>query len=122
MSPKGAATFRTRAFCIVGEYADYPEPSATVPNTGQADGRHMTEPSAEHTTLQQSPPINAKAATRQPADALAFTVQSACALTGLGRTTMYALMRAGTLRRIRIGGRTLIAADSLRAMLAGGEA
>ena len=82
----------------------------------------MIQPSPEHITSQYSAPTTMKPVTRQPADALAFTVQSACALTGLGRTTLFQLLRAGTLRRIRIGGRTLIAGDTLRAMLAGGEA
>ena len=53
----------------------------------------------------------------QPAHALSFTVAAASELSGLGKTSLYALMREGKLRRIKIGDRTLIGGDSLRALL-----
>jgi excisionase family DNA binding protein len=53
----------------------------------------------------------------QPAHALTFTVQAASELSGLGKTTLYALLRDGKLRRIKVGDRTLIGGDSLRALL-----
>jgi hypothetical protein len=122
MSPKSAATFGERDFCIARKYADYAEPSATVPNTGPADGNPMIEISSEKITCKHPAPITAKPVSQQPTNAIAFTVQAACALSGLGKTKLFELMRTGTLRRIRIGGRTLIAGDSLRAMLAAEEA
>lgn len=53
----------------------------------------------------------------QPPHSLTFTVASACELSGLGRTTIFELMREGRLRRIKVGDRTLIDGDSLRALL-----
>jgi excisionase family DNA binding protein len=50
---------------------------------------------------------------------LAFSIKEACAATSLGRTTLYAHIAAGRLRARRIGGRTVIPADSLRALIAG---
>lgn len=53
----------------------------------------------------------------QPAHALTFTVQAASELSGLGKTKLYELLRDGKLRRIKVGDRTLIGGDSLRALL-----
>lgn len=50
---------------------------------------------------------------------LAFSIKEACAASSLGRTTIYAHIASGRLRAIRIGGRTLIPASSLRALIEG---
>jgi hypothetical protein len=51
---------------------------------------------------------------------LAVTVPQACRLSGYGPTTIWALMRDGRLRAIRVPGirRTLVAYESLRDLLA----
>lgn len=48
-----------------------------------------------------------------------FTVSipEAKRLTSLGRTSLYALMRKGTLRKIKSGGRTLIPYDDLQRLV-----
>jgi excisionase family DNA binding protein len=51
---------------------------------------------------------------------LAYSVHEACEATSLKRTSIYAHIAAGRLRAVRIGGRTLIPADSLRTLLNGG--
>lgn len=81
------------------------EPSATAPDEGPADGDDMQTHS--------SPPKKRT----QPADALTYTVGNACALSGLGRTKIFELLRDGTLRRIKVGDRTLIGGASFRALL-----
>lgn len=53
----------------------------------------------------------------QPADALTYTVGDACALSGLGRTKIFELLKDGTLRRVKVGDRTLIGGASFRALL-----
>jgi len=53
----------------------------------------------------------------QPPHALTFTVQAASELSGLGKTKLYELLKDGKLRRIKVGDRTLIGGDSLRALL-----
>lgn len=52
---------------------------------------------------------------------LAYSIREACAATSLGRTTLYAMLADPScpLRAIRIGGRTLIPADALNAILSG---
>ncbi len=50
---------------------------------------------------------------------LAYSVREACQATSLGRTTVFAHIAAGRLKTHRIGGRRLIPADSLRALIAG---
>ena len=67
-------------------------------------------------------PASSTAKRQQPAHALAFTVQAATELSGLGKTTLFALLRDGKLRRVKVGDRTLIGGDSLRALLGMGEA
>lgn len=50
---------------------------------------------------------------------LAYSIKEACAASSLGRTSIYAHIAAGRLRAVRVGGRTIIPADSLRALLSG---
>ena len=50
---------------------------------------------------------------------LAYSVKEACAASSLGRTTLYAHIAAGRLESRRIGGRTIIPADSLHALILG---
>lgn len=48
---------------------------------------------------------------------LAYTVREACIATGLSRSTIYNLFRAGRLAKRRVAGRTLIIGDDLRRLL-----
>ena len=50
---------------------------------------------------------------------LAYSIKEACRASSLGRSTIYAHIAAGTLKARRIGGRTIIPAESLHALLAG---
>ncbi len=50
---------------------------------------------------------------------LAYSIKEACAASSLGRTSVYAHIAAGRLRAKRIGGRTVIPADSLLALISG---
>lgn len=52
---------------------------------------------------------------------LAFSIREACAASSLGKTTLYSLISAGRLEAVRVGGRTLIPADSLRLLISGGK-
>lgn len=51
---------------------------------------------------------------------LAVSVRDAMDLTGLGRSTLYRLIDAGQLVRIKVRGRALIPYDSLRALVTAG--
>jgi excisionase family DNA binding protein len=50
---------------------------------------------------------------------IAYSIREACRASSLGRTTLYSHIAAGRLLARRIGGRTVIPADSLRALIAG---
>lgn len=50
---------------------------------------------------------------------IAYSIKEACRASSLGRTTIYAHISAGRLCARRIGGRTIIPADSLNALIAG---
>jgi excisionase family DNA binding protein len=50
---------------------------------------------------------------------IAYSIREACHASSLGRTTIYNHIAAGRLRAIRIGGRVVIPADSLLALIAG---
>ena len=50
---------------------------------------------------------------------LAYSIKEACRASSLGRTTIYAHIAAGRLLSKRIGGRTIIPAESLHALIAG---
>lgn len=50
---------------------------------------------------------------------MAFSIREACLASSLGRSSVYVHIRTGRLKAIRIGGRTVIPADSLYALLNG---
>ena len=50
---------------------------------------------------------------------IAYSIKEACEASSLGRTTLYAHIAANRLKAVRIGGRVVIPADSLHALLAG---
>lgn len=50
---------------------------------------------------------------------LAYSIKEACEASSLGRTSIWNHISAGRLRAVRIGGRTLIPADSLHALILG---
>lgn len=50
---------------------------------------------------------------------VAYSIKKACEITSLGKTTLYRQAQLGKLRLVRIGGRTVVPADSLRAFLNG---
>lgn len=52
---------------------------------------------------------------------LAYSIKEACKVSSLGRTTIYSHISSGRLKMVKIGGRTLIPAESLLALLAGEE-
>lgn len=52
---------------------------------------------------------------------IAYSIKEACKASSLGRTTIYSHIAAGRLRVTRVGGRTIIPADSLHALIAGEE-
>lgn len=50
---------------------------------------------------------------------IAYTVEQAIVATGLGRTTIYSLLKDGSLRKIKMGSRTLIFRSDLVSLLEG---
>jgi excisionase family DNA binding protein len=50
---------------------------------------------------------------------LGYSIREACQASSLGRTTLYNHITAGRLRVTRVGGRTIVPAESLRALIAG---
>lgn len=50
---------------------------------------------------------------------LGYSVKEACQASSLGRTTIYSHIAAGRLRAVRVGGRTIIPAEALHALVAG---
>lgn len=54
-----------------------------------------------------------------PPQKLGYSIREACQASSLGRTTIYNHIAAGRLRVTRVGGRTIIPAENLRALIAG---
>ena len=50
---------------------------------------------------------------------IGYSIREACRASSLGRTTLYAHIAGGRLRATRVGGRTIIPAASLHALIAG---
>lgn len=61
---------------------------------------------------------------RKPArpspEPLTYTLAAAAAVSGLSRSTLYRHAAAGRLRLVRVGGRTLVDAASLRVLIGAG--
>ena len=55
--------------------------------------------------------------TNTPTPPLAYTVKQVLATLGVGRTTLYALIKAGELTPVKVHGRTLLRHDDLLALL-----
>jgi excisionase family DNA binding protein len=53
-----------------------------------------------------------------PAPRLSLTVREALRATGIGRSTLYKLIAAGRVRRVKIGTRVLIPFDDLQKLVA----
>lgn len=56
---------------------------------------------------------------KHPLTKLGYSVREACEASSLGRTTIYSHIAAGRLRVTRVGGRTIIPAEALNALIAG---
>ena len=68
----------------------------------------------------QEPANQTLTAAFRPAQArLALSVPEAAKMTGFGQTTIYAEIKTGTLRARKLGARTFITMDDLRAWLDG---
>ena len=59
----------------------------------------------------------AQSDTNRPTEKLAFRVNDAAEAYGWSRSTLYKMMKAGTLRTVKIGGRRLIPRDVLEALI-----
>lgn len=53
---------------------------------------------------------------------LGYSIKEACQASSLGRTTLYNHIAAGRLRVTRVGGRTIVPAENLHALIAGNVA
>jgi excisionase family DNA binding protein len=51
---------------------------------------------------------------------LAYSIRETCTALSIGKTKIFAMIKAGELPVVRIGGRTLVPASSLQALLQGG--
>lgn len=56
---------------------------------------------------------------KQDSQKIGYSVREASRASSLGRTTLYNHISAGRLRAVRVGGRTVIPADALHALIAG---
>jgi excisionase family DNA binding protein len=72
-----------------------------------------------NTTSQRrtGPAIEDKERPAPPRSALAYTLSDAARMTGLSRSTLYRHAGAARLKLVKVGGRTLVDAASLRALV-----
>ena len=58
-------------------------------------------------------------ASKSALEPLAYSINDACRVSSLGRTRLYELIAEGRLEVRKIGNRTIVPAESLRALIAG---
>jgi hypothetical protein len=80
------------------------------PESSAASERHMPTVAAISPRRQRERPA-------PPRDAFGFSVADTCRMTGLGRTTVYSLCKAGRLTFVKVNDRRMILGDSVRALL-----
>ena len=73
----------------------------------------------DHLRSATAGPNSSSAGGRPGADTLAYTLDRAAAC-GLSRSSLYRHAAAGRLKLVRVGGRTLVDAASLRALVGAG--
>jgi excisionase family DNA binding protein len=66
----------------------------------------------------RAPDTIARHADRPAPPPLAYRINDACQVLGVGRTSLYTLVKEGRLKAIRVAGRTLIDAESARTLVA----
>jgi excisionase family DNA binding protein len=66
-----------------------------------------------HTAKEKLAPLPPTAAV------LAYRINDAAAISGLGRSSLYKLMNSGQLRAVKVAGRRLIPAEALRELMQG---
>ena len=54
---------------------------------------------------------------RQTSPVIAYSINEACRVSSLGRTSLYALIAAGKLQIRKVGKRTLVLAESLQRLI-----
>lgn len=59
-----------------------------------------------------------QSATTEPAK-IGYSIREACQASSLGKTTLFRHIAAGRLQANRVGGRTIIPADALHALISG---
>ena len=107
---------------VIAQHGGEPSPVVQPPKDARSDANRAAElPSALVATSSPLPPTEAVVSTKRtpqglPDGAVTITVAQAEAALGLGRTTIDKLMKNGTLVRVKVGSRTLITVDSIRAM------
>mgnify|MGYP002785742679 FL=1 len=69
---------------------------------------------AEH--IEPQPPRQFRG---QPIEPLSYTVSAAVRATGIGRSTIFAMLADGRLKRVKVGKKTLIPRASLEAIVSG---
>lgn len=50
---------------------------------------------------------------------IGYSIREACQASSLSRSTLYSHISSGRLRSVRVGGRTIIPAEALHALIAG---
>jgi len=58
----------------------------------------------------------------QPLEPLSYSIKGTMAVTGLGRSLIFAMLADGRLKRVKIGKRTLIPRASIEALISGQSA
>ncbi len=95
--------------------ADAPEEGAI--DTNSADAPEVGAP-GHRRRAGATHPCKRRSRGAPPYDALSYRIDDACELSGLGRTTIYGLIRAGKVRAMKAGKSTLLCGPSYRNYLA----
>ena len=56
---------------------------------------------------------------KYPTQKIGYSIREACQASSLGKTTIYNHIAAGRLRVTRVGGRTIVPAENLQALIKG---
>jgi excisionase family DNA binding protein len=89
--------------------------------TPHFDGRNQAAANERVNEMKKTNPKNSKRSSAPLNERFAFTIEEAVQYSGIGRTSIYALIKQKRLRSRRIAGRRLILRRDWEAFLAAGE-
>jgi len=79
--------------------------------------KHLPQPQGQASDPRSQLDLFAPRADRLPIEPITVKISTAVRITGIGRSKLYELIKAGEIEKVKIGASTLLSVESLRRLL-----